>query len=346
MDANKLSLLHEQTSPLQQIVWSYDIGDPARRTFENNICTFHIGKGYFLSVAHNLRSQTGWYRSIDEDVYRQEVLSKLDGAQKNFLEQVYFHDSYTRKWHLNTNDPQHLEHIARILKQKRFDTRWVTYAAKKISRPYVAFAFRDPLFYNNNSLTEMFDTARKMQDTVSKRFTFFMEVELVQAFYSADIALYRIVNADRALTDQIPAVELDFSFSEFADRPLHCLQSAPNASAGRLLNDARIEGVLDHFGTFADDVEGNYNFEGYRYLIRGYFRFGSSGAPYLVYRHEDHKFYANAIQSEASGIQFAAKHDREGNFQYTHAIASPLYLVREELQRYLSDSVASGGLTL
>ncbi len=342
MDQNKLALIHEQTSPLQQIVWAYNMAEPARRTFENNICAFHIGKGYFLSVAHNLRLQTGFYKSIDETIYQKEILAKSDGAQKVFLEQCYFHDAYTHKWYLNTQDPHHLEHIVKILKQKRFDTRWVTFGEKRIASPFLAFQFRNNLFFNDQQVTRMFDPSREMQDAVSKRHTFFVEVALVKAFYQEDIALYKVVDTPDEVVAKIPSVSVDFSLSEFADKPLYCLQSAPNTSAGRLLNDARIEGILDHFSPFTDDVEGNFNFQGFRYLIRGYFRFGSSGAPYIVYKPEERQYYANAIQSEASGIQFAAKHEKEGNFQYTHAIASPLYLVRDELEQIISGRPASG----
>ena len=144
------------------------------------------------------------------------------------------------------------------------------------------------------------------------------------------------------IIQKIPSIEIDFSFSEFSDSHFYCLQTAPNLFAGRLLNDARVEGVIDHFSVFHDDIGGNFNFEGFRYLIRGYFRFGSSGAPYIVYKQEEGKYYANAIQSEASGIQFAAKNDREGNIQYTHAIASPLVLIKDELEQIISRTENAG----
>jgi hypothetical protein len=93
--------------------------------------------------------------------------------------------------------------------------------------------------------------------------------------------------------------------------------------------------MLDHFNIFPDDIAGNYQMEGYRYLIKGYFRFGSSGAPYLIYDEAKGSYVANAIQSEASGIQLSIKHDREGNFQYINAIAAPLYIIKDELESYL-----------
>jgi hypothetical protein len=77
-------------------MWVYDIEDPEKRTLENNICTFHIGNGYFLSVAHNLRIQSGFFRSIDAELYRTEIFPKLDGSQNSLMEQYYYTDEYAR----------------------------------------------------------------------------------------------------------------------------------------------------------------------------------------------------------------------------------------------------------
>ena len=129
--AKKKALIDEQTSPLQRMMWIYNVNEPQKRTFENNICTFHIGNGYFLSVAHNLRLQAGYYRSIDEAIYKKELLPILDGSQTRFLDEHYFKDEYTGKRYLNNTDPASMQKIVEILKQKRFDTRWVTLAQKK-----------------------------------------------------------------------------------------------------------------------------------------------------------------------------------------------------------------------
>ena len=74
-----------------------------------------------------------------------------------------------------------------------------------------------------------------------------------------------------------------------------------------------------------------------RYLIKGYFRFGSSGAPYIR-RNEQGRFVVNAIQSEASPIQLSIGNAREGNFQYVNAIASPLSGIEEQLRNHLNVS--------
>ena len=74
--------------------------------------------------------------------------------------------------------------------------------------------------------------------------------------------------------------------------------------------------------------------DGLRYLIRGYFRFGSSGAPYVYYNADEGQFKVNAIQSEASPIQLSINNSRDGNFQYVNAIASPLKNIKEEIEKY------------
>ena len=335
----KHALIDEQTSPLQRIMWIYNADEPKRRTFENNICAFHIGNGYFLSVAHNLRTQAGFFRSIDEAVYKKELLPILDGSQTRFLDQHYFTDEYSRKKYLNNTDPAILQNIAHILRQKRFDTRWVSLAEKNICNPYLVFQFKNNAFYNDTSLTRLFDGGKMLYDNDAHKYTFLAEVELVHAFYSADIALYRMINTPREIINKIPALTVDFNFLEEDAKQLYCLQSSPSSPVGRLLNEAKIEGILDHFGIFHDDVGGNYQMEGYRYLIKGYFRFGSSGAPYLIYDASTEKYVVNAIQSEASGIQLSIKNDREGNFQYINAIATPLYIIKEELERYVNQGV-------
>lgn len=113
------------------------------------------------------------------------------------------------------------------------------------------------------------------------------------------------------------------------------MQSSPNSEAGKLINKAQIEGFLEHFGIFQDRIGGNYTFEGTRYLIKGYFRFGSSGAPYVFFDDEIEKFKVNAIQSEACPLQLSIDNKMVGNFQYVNAIASPLNIIRDKLEAHL-----------
>ena len=171
------------------------------------------------------------------------------------------------------------------------------------------------------------------------RTTFLVEVELVEAFFKEDIALYRIVNTHQDIINKIPSIEVDFSILTDDTTNYYCLQSSPNGFLGRLINKAQIEGYLDHHGTFIDQIGGNYTFEGLRYLIKGYFRFGSSGAPYVFYDIVNKQFKVNAVQSEACPIQLSINNSRDGNFQYVNALASPLHIIEEKLKYYLSSSI-------
>lgn len=338
--AKKLQLIDEYTSPLQRIMWVYNNHDVQKRSFENNICAFHIGNGYFLSVAHNLRIQAGYFKSIDIDLYNREIYPKLDGSQNRAMEQFYFTDDYSGKKHLATADPVALQNIAAILKQKRFDTRWVTMTEKHICDSFLVFQFRDNLFYKNLEVSALFPQSQQFYDHDARKHTYLVPVQLVDAWYGEDIALYKIVDTPDEIISLIPSLELDFEFLDEDAGNLHCLQSSPSGPTGRLLNAAHIEGMLDHFGIFQDEVGGNYLFEGFRYLIKGYFRFGSSGAPYLRYNPASGKFRVNAIQSEASGIQMSIKNDRDGNFQYVNAIASPLSIIEERLRAHIDPQEA------
>ena len=104
-----------------------------------------------------------------------------------------------------------------------------------------------------------------------------------------------------------------------------------------MMNESRVEGILDHHAVEGDRIGGTIFREGLRYLLKGYFRFGSSGAPYFVYDEETESFKVNAIQSEASPIQLSIGGNRNGNFQYINAIASPLLIIKEDLEARINN---------
>jgi hypothetical protein len=336
MITQKLSLIDEQTSPLFRVMYVANPDEPARRHFDNNIVAFHIGGGYILSVAHNLRSEAGLFKSVDDAIYQQEIVPKLDPAQKELFDQCFFLDMYTNKRYINIPDPNTAQSVISILNQIQFDTRWVTLMERKFCRPYLIVHFNNDQYYNDPSLTGQFDSHSHFPEPSLNKHSFLIELELVEAFYSQDIALYKIVNTAQPIIDKLPFVAVDDRICDDDQENYYCLQSAPGGALGRLLNQAHIEGFLDHHGTFPDRIGGHYIFEGTRYLIKGYFRFGSSGAPYLLYDEKDGQFKVNAIQSEASPIQLSIKNDREGNFQYINAIAVPLANVMERIRVLMS----------
>ena len=337
MKDEKFDLIDEQKSPLFRIMSTYNNENPPKREFGNNICAFHIGNGYILSVAHNLRSEAPLFSSIPEDIFQEQIIPHLDEDKSQLFNQWYVLDGETGKRYLNNSDPKIRPQLMNILKQINFDTRHINFYEKNICKPFLIIQFRNDLFYNDASVTSQISPNHKLHESSQNRHTFMVELELVEAFYNEDIALYKIINTDTNVIEKIPYIEIDFEIYDKSDKPYYCLQSAPSSSLGRLLNKAEIEGLLDHWSNFPDRFEGDYVMDGHRYLIKGYFRFGSSGAPYLIYDEEAGAFKVNAIQSEASPIQLSISNNRNGNFQYINAIASPLSIVEDKIRAYIGD---------
>lgn len=332
----KMSLVDEQKSPLFRIMSVYNDNDSAKRKFANNICAFHVGKGYILSVAHNLRSTVQYFQSIPENEYQSQIIQKLDTTQTNLFNQIYTLDNQTNLRHLTTNNVNDLQQLTVILNQINYDTRWVTFYQRQICKPFLIIQFRTDKFYNSETLTQKINSNHIFHESQLSRHTFLLELELVEAFYNEDISIYQIVNTDEDIIKNIPFSEIDFNIYDKTDKNFFCLQSAPVDNLGRLLNEARIEGLLDHWNKFNDKFGGNYIMEGLRYLIKGYFRFGSSGAPYFKYDNRSKTLKINAIQSEASPIQLSINNNRNGNFQYINAIASPVYNVEKNIKRIMN----------
>jgi hypothetical protein len=335
MLTRQLELTNEQTSPLFRLMWIHNITEPNRKQFENNICAFHIGNGFILSVAHNLKTEAQIFKSIEQAVFTADIFPHLNAEQILLFDRCYPLDNVTNKRYLNIVDQNDVQTIAATLKQINFDTRWLTLMQKNICKPHLIIQFKNNQFYNDPLLTAQFNAHSYFPEPSLNRHTFLIEVEMVEAFYNEDIALYRIVNTHQDIINRLPSVVPDFSILPDNESNYYCLQSSPGNFLGRLLNKAQIEGYSDHYGIFVDRIGGNYTFEGLRYLIKGYFRFGSSGAPYVYFDSETDQFKVNAVQSEACPIQLSIKNDRNGNFQYVNAIASPLNIIETRLQSHL-----------
>jgi len=313
-------------------MWVTNPGDLTHRQFDNNISAFHIGQGLVLSVAHNLRTENPVLKSIPEVVFKDEILPKLNIQQQQLFMQSYQLDTGTNVRHINISNSTVIPGITAALQSIRFDTRWFNLAARNLSVPNLIVQFSDRQYYQNPTLTSLFKEHDYFFEPSLKRHTFLLKMELVEAFYQSDIAVYRIIETAAGIIEQLPFLEPDFSILNDDQPGLYCLQSSPAGFLGRLLNKANIEGYLDQFQVFNDRIGGNYVLEGCRYLIKGYFRFGSSGAPYIVYDEKTDSFKVNAIQSEASPVQLSINNKMEGNFQYVNAIASPLNLIEKELK--------------
>jgi hypothetical protein len=101
-----------------------------------------------------------------------------------------------------------------------------------------------------------------------------------------------------------------------------------------MVNRTIIEGYIDQFSNLGMFNGQMHYFEGLRYLIKGYFRFGSSGAPYVFFDEVKKSYFINAVQSEACPQQLLIGNNRDGNAQYINAIASPLINVESMIKKY------------
>ena len=333
----KLELLNEQTSPLHRIMWVHNDNELTKRNFENNICAFHIGGGIILSVAHNLRTEKTFFRTISEVSFRDDILPNVQPSLRYLFEEGFILDTQTNKRHIDIPDQTNADNVINEIQRINYDTRWITMNKRNFCKPFLIVQFRNNQFYNEPELTALFNANRYFYEPYLGRHTFLIEVEIVNPIYSEDITIYRIVNTDQRIIDKLPSISVDYNLYDCDSNNFCCLQqSARDGYLGRLLNDAKIEGLLDHWSDFYDRFDGNYLIEGTRYLIKGYFRFGSSGAPYVIYDNASDSFKVNAIQSQASGIQIEFNNNRDGNWQYINAIAVPLQNVRASIEQALN----------
>lgn len=340
MLTRQLELTNEQTSPLFRLMWLHNVNEPNRRHFDNNICAFHIGNGFILSVAHNIKTEALIFKSIDNAIFTADILPHLNPVQIQLFNQCYPLDLQTNKRYINLINPGDIQTVAETLKQINFDTRWLTLTQRNICKPYLIIQFKNNQFYNDPALTRHFNGNTYFHEPSISRYTFLVEVELVEAFYNEDIALYKIVNTHQDIINRIPSITPEFSVLPDNQLNFYCLQSSPGGTnLGCLLNKAQVEGYLNHHGIFSDGFGGDYTFEGLRYLIKGYFRFGSSGAPYVYFDRVTDQFKVNAVQSEACPIQLSIENNREGNYQFVNAIASPLNIIETRLKVHLTPAV-------
>ena len=333
-----LELINEQTSPLFRIMSIHNDDELNRKAFDNNISAFHIGNGLVLSVAHNLRPEAQLFKSMDENKFQNDIISNCNADEQSLLNRCYILDTQTNKRYINIPDQNNIKPLIEALKRINYDTRWITLYAEEICKPLMIVNFKNNQFYNDNEATQLFSPSHSFNEPTLNTHTFLIELELIQAYYSKDIALYRIVNTDQKIIDKLPSANISYDLS-ITNQSLYCLQSSPSGTnLGRMINESRIEGIIDHHAVGQDRIGGAIFREGTRYLLKGYFRFGSSGAPYFVYDEENNSFSVNAIQSEASPIQLSIKNDRNGNFQHINAIASPLLIVQDELEGHINNS--------
>jgi len=283
MNPSKQKLIDERSSPLFRIMSIYDDTDPQRRAFEGNINAFHIGDGYILSVAHYLRSRFPLVRSTTDAFFQSEILRKFPKSEVNQLSRCFPVDASTQKRNLTVSDVKSAERLIKKFTEYKCDTTVQTLYAQNVCKPFLIIQSQQRQFFNDQKVTAQIDQRHIFHDSTGNRYTFLLELELVKLFLAQDIAIYRTVNVSPDVIRLLPFISLDYSLYDDDCSDIYCLQNSPSGTnLGRLLNRAQIEGILDQHSIQGDDITGKYIFEGLRYLIRGYFRFGSSGAPYVI----------------------------------------------------------------
>jgi len=324
----------EITSPLFRIMSGYDIANAGLKRFENNICTFHVGNGYFLSVSHNLIFYNNIPRSLSDADFNRIITAAPIPIQQ-IIRQNYVLNSTLNKYRWNEN-PQTTQALLQLFPQIAYDTRYPNLYNDNICKPYLLLQFRGNAFMGNPELNNRFTTGRYFYEQEFNRHTFLIDLKIHKIIVSSDIAIYKIDDSFIDLIPSIPSINADYNIYDIGDPDFYCLQGAPINELGRLLHKSQIEGYIDHFSPQLRLNNQNYIFEGNRYLIKGYFRFGSSGAPYLHYDRENDLFKVNAIQSEACPLQMMIQGNKEKNAQYVNAIATPIKNIQSELEPLLN----------
>jgi len=336
MKEQKLAAINDLSSPLFRIMAIQNDLEPQWRQYDNNICAFHIGNGFILSVGHNLRLEATMFKSIAEDRYQSEIVPHLNPAELQHFEQILVDGPVTGKRYLKIGNQNDAPSFVAALKRINFDTRWVAMYQKQIAKPYLLIQQRGPVFYNDQVLHDQFNPLLTFVDPHSNRQSYLIETELVDAWYEDDVSIYKIVNTHQSIINAIPWFKIDPEVYDVSNGDFFCVQTAPSdLNPGRMINEANIEGLVDQYTPFKDSFAGNYNLQGLRYLIKGYFRFGSSGAPYIKFDLASYTFKVNAMQSEACPIQLEIKGNRIGNFQFINAIATPLANVIDRINLHL-----------
>jgi hypothetical protein len=338
MKIKKLDLINENNSPLFRIMSIYNL-QGQNVGFANNICAFHIGNGIILSVAHNLRGIDRLPMLISDTFFQNEIIAKIQVHDQAVFGQHYPLIPGTNQRVFTNSENQALnDQLANKLDEQKVDRRFSELHKQNCCNPYLVASFRTNAFCGDTSLNKHFSATTSFPEPSINRHTFLMEVELLDEFVNEDIAIYRIVNSHQDVIDRLPSLDVDFEIYEDGVKNYYCLQTAPFDNLGRIINSVQIEGHLDSY-SLENDIFGNsYIMEGLRYLIKGYFRFGSSGSPYIIYDSENEKFKINSIQSQASFIQLSIGGKMDGNVQYVNGVASPLKLIEEQLRKRITEA--------
>jgi hypothetical protein len=149
MKAQKLAAINDMTSPLFRIMSVHNVNEPHRRQIDNDICAFHIGDGYILSVAHALKGELTIFRSMTEADYQTTIMPHLTADEILQFNEWYVHDNTTNKRYLNLASQNDYTLLVDILKRINYDTRIETLYRRNICKPYLIIQQKAAQFYND-----------------------------------------------------------------------------------------------------------------------------------------------------------------------------------------------------
>src|SRR5688500_8699562 len=227
MKAQKLAAINDMTSPLFRIMSVHNENEPHRRQIDNDICAFHIGNGYILSVAHTMKGELTIFRSMREADYQATIIPHLSAAEILQFNGSYVLDNVTNKRYLNLVNQNDYTLLVDILKRINYDTRIETLYQNNICKPYLIIQQKAAQFYNNAAEHARFHTSHRFLDPNTQRHTYLIEIELIESLRSDDPALYLIVNMQQSIVHLIPLFDLDQEIYDLTERDLYRLQSAP-----------------------------------------------------------------------------------------------------------------------
>ncbi len=122
-----MNWIHEQTSPLFRIMWVHNVSEPTRRAFDNNICAFHIGNGFILSVPYNLRIGI---KSIIDAIFQADIIPNISPALRTLFNTSYALDAGTNKRYITQVNDVTAKTIVDELKRINYDNAEATFCSK------------------------------------------------------------------------------------------------------------------------------------------------------------------------------------------------------------------------
>jgi hypothetical protein len=276
---------------------------------------------------------------ISDDFFQNEIVAKVSAADLTLFNQHYnLIPGTSMRLCAAGGNTTLIQQLTLILDNAKVDRRYSRLHQTKCCKPHLIATFRNNAFCGDASLNIHFTANNLFPEPSLNRHTFLIELELLDEFVNEDIAIYKIINTHDEIINKLPSADIDYEIYDTGTANYFCLQTAPYDNLGRIINEARIEGLFDNYNLQSDSIGNSYIMDGLRYLIKGYFRFGSSGSPYLIYNDETEKFRVNAVQSQASYIQLSIGGKMDGNMQFVNGVASPLSLIETRLRERILES--------